>query len=224
MRKFIFSTLLILLAILANSIYVFAQNPQTDLHLQRKKARREQGIYAAAKITGNYVYSGDGMTCNIFDLPEIARESNLIVIGSAIDNVCKLRGPADDESIVTEYKIQIEEVIKGHANIAGKVVEVITPGGKITFPDGVSAEETSSTRKMRNGSRYILFLSESSQGKKLLFPFAMTSGVFEITDEGKIIFCGRTPALTQLTEPNLTRQTGRGVEEFLQEVRSLVTN
>jgi hypothetical protein len=229
MRKFYLLTLLFSILVLGVSLASAQDQERKDsamsIQQQQKKAWREKGLHEAAKITGSLVRFGDPTQCTIFDLPSIAEQSDLIVTGYIQDNVCKLYNPGDQEEIITEYKVQVGEVLKGKKNLSGKVIEVNTKGGKIIFSDGTFAEISSSDRKMRNGNRYVLFLSELGKEKKRLIPFAMTSGVFEITNEGKIIFCGGgmfSPA--QLTEPNLTRQTGRSVEEFLQEVRSLVTN
>jgi hypothetical protein len=53
----------------------------------------------------------------------------------------------------------VTEAIKGNVGVGG-LVKVVIPGGKITFPDGASAETTTAhLEPLKPGSRYVLFLA-----------------------------------------------------------------
>jgi hypothetical protein len=206
----------------------FAQDPdesQMSIPDRQKKARRQKGLNAAAKITGSYVYQtgvyphGQGVKDDPnYQLPTILEYSETVITGYVIDNICKLYGPPGEDEINTEYKVQIVEVLKGKKNLESQTIEVNNPGGKVAFPDGTTAEEITPGRKMRNDGRYVLFLRElttfSQEGKRIKLLFALGGGIFEITPEQKILFCG--------TAIPPEKYNGYALQDFLQEIKNLV--
>jgi hypothetical protein len=143
----------------------------------------------------------------------LAKESRTIVIGSAVTNVCKL---ADDgRDIYTSYTFRIEERIKGANLRPGDTVTVDLPGGRVSFPDGSTAQiNTPQFPRIINGNRYVLFLMEQGKGPDLT-PVGGPQGVFELRDDGFVLAFARS-------YHSLPSQSGRTVDEFVHETRQTV--
>jgi hypothetical protein len=211
------------------NVSTFGKDPAQDnfsLRLKdgQQQVHQEQGLHAAAKITGRYVYHTGpasheqrNLDDPRFTLKSIFDYSEIVITGYVTNNSSKLYGPIGNEQIVTKYQVQVGEVIKGEKSLAGKTMVVNVSGGTVIFPDGMEVEESVAGRKMYNGGRYVLFLrqlgvlTKKSLSKKLLF--TLGAGIFEITAEQKILFCG--------VAARPEKYNDYSVDDFLQEVRKL---
>jgi hypothetical protein len=120
------------------------------------------------------------------DLSELARNSSVVIIGTAADNISALS--PDGKSITLDYKVNVEYVYKG-ALKKGQTVTVSLPGGKVMFEDGSTAEvRTPWFKKMQNGTTYLLFLSDAPGGRSF-FTTGEAQGLFEIptTEDGRVV-------------------------------------
>ncbi|MGZ8845612.1 MAG: hypothetical protein ACXW3C_04030 [Pyrinomonadaceae bacterium] len=144
-----------------------------------KRALREKGIKEAARLKRHYVNTDDVGTFFQFDLDSLASHSEIIVTGTPTSNVCKV-SPAGD-TIVTEYSLAIQQVMKAGHPINTPSITVVLPGGRVQFEDGSDAETiTPGFRKMQTGNTYVLFLTRDKKGKT----FHLTGGyqgLFDIT-------------------------------------------
>ena len=130
------------------------------LQLRQENARREEGLRAAAAVTGTYIgktsYPSVGGPTN---LAELVGLSSVIIVGSPEGNVC--RPTADGSSIITIYKMSVETVLKGKVPRKGSV-SMIVLGGRIGFPDGSWAQlNTPGLKRPRTGYRMAAFLREA---------------------------------------------------------------
>jgi hypothetical protein len=160
-----------------------------DQMAQQRAALRRGGLNAAASITGTYVgptgFDADGPT----DLDELVSVSDVVLVGSVIDNVCVLH--KDHRSISTVYTVSTDTPLKG--DTSGLPLDVVVPGGKVGFPDGTTAEVTTPgfVRPM-NGRRYVWFLgaardaAEIRAGGRLYAPIAGPLGIYPLDRPGHI--------------------------------------
>jgi hypothetical protein len=93
---------------------------------------------------------------NVDTLEHLVAWHSLILIGRIESNHGWLT--ADGLTIVSDYRIQVERVLKGDP---GRRITVSVPGGRVSFPDGSMATLTSTMRAPLNGERYLLFLVPS---------------------------------------------------------------
>jgi hypothetical protein len=132
-------------------------NPSDGQHAAESDALRRGGIAAAAALKGHYesTVSADPEN-NVETLAQLVAWHSLILIGRIESNHSWLTG--DGESIVTDYKVAVERVLKGDR---ARRITVSVPGGRVSFPDGSMATLTSTMRTPLNGERYLLFLVPS---------------------------------------------------------------
>lgn len=109
----------------------------------------------------------------------LADESELIVMGKALENKC-LR--TQDGSILrTLYKFKIDQVVKGGHNV-DDVIYVSSPGGLIGSDLGTALIViTPGYMKMRNDQRYLVFL-ERRTGQEFK-PTRGPQGIFEVNGD-----------------------------------------
>ena len=129
----------------------------SDQHLKESEALRRGGIRAAAAVTGHYIGQVSAEPGNnVETLKHLVAWHELIVIGRIQSNRSWLT--ADGETIVTDYRIVVERVLKGNA---GSLITVSIPGGRVSFENGTRATLVSTMRAPLNGERYLLFLRPS---------------------------------------------------------------
>jgi hypothetical protein len=142
-------------------------------------AVRKGGLREAARLKRHYVAIERTTGWGKYDLEALASDSAVIIIGTPLSTSSNLAGSGD--RIITEYKIRIDQVFKGELKENG-FINVIVPGGKVTFEDGTSAEiRTPDLGPIQEHQRYVFFVraSENSSGG-----FGLTGGgqgVFELS-------------------------------------------
>jgi hypothetical protein len=118
----------------------------------------------------------------VADVGTLARSSSSIIIGTPVQNVSRFSG--DGPTAVTEYRVSVEDVIKGGLQ-AGDTVTVVLPGGLAKADDGTFVEtRTPAFRKMANHRRYVLFLSEDGLRGGVLTPTNGPQGLYELPSDG----------------------------------------
>lgn len=128
-----------------------------DQHHKESEALRRGGIRAAAAVTGHYIgqVSAEPEN-NVETLKHLVAWHELIVIGRIQSNRSWLT--ADGETIVTDYRVVVEKVLKGNV---GSLITVSIPGGRVSFENGTRATLVSTMRAPLNSERYLLFLRPS---------------------------------------------------------------
>ncbi len=67
----------------------------------------------------------------------------------------------------------------------GSTVDVILPGGKISFPGGATAQiDVMNVQRMESGHSYLLYLHYSAQLRGFVVT-GLSRGMFEIADDGE---------------------------------------
>lgn len=136
------------------------QQPSAKSVREQQAAYAVGGLKAAAAVTGTYRSRiSFPMSSAPDDLDELIAFSHSIVVGMVDQNRCL--ATSDGFSVVTVYDVRIERTLKGSFK-KGEVIPVAVPGGKISFPNGSSAELTVERfRPPLNSRRYIFFLRRS---------------------------------------------------------------
>lgn len=142
------------------------QQPDENYEDQRSfgEARVKGGLREAARIKRDYVESYDYHFHQVpTDLEGLTKKSELVVVGTPLDNRCRLT--RDGFIINTVYDLQVQEVIKGEGIQPGSRLKVALPGGKVMFHDGATAEiVTPDFEKMIDGRTYVLYLNLRPRG------------------------------------------------------------
>lgn len=136
---------------------VVGRQAAADQRLKEVEALRRGGVPAAAALTGHYMGTVSAEPeNNVESLAQLVEWHSLIVIGRVQSN----RGwlTADGETVVTDYRIAVQRILKGDAP---RLITVSIPGGRVSFEDGSTATITSTMRAPQNGERYLLFLRPS---------------------------------------------------------------
>jgi hypothetical protein len=186
------------------------QNENEDQML--KQILREQGLREAARYKKHYVGTELSHGYMAYDIQSLTRNSIMVVVGSPLQNMCKLS--FDRESINTEYQVTIQEVIKGKV-AQGNTITVNLPGGLVEFEDGTSAEiRTPGFRKMENGKTYVLFLKENKAEGNAFILVGGQQGLFELPVDGS----GVNPHGLPVDEV-VKQNKNKDVNAFLKEIR-----
>jgi hypothetical protein len=160
MDKFIAPlALTVLLPAVAASTQALSDHQGSVQDQQRavSEALRSGGIRAAAAITGHYVGTVSAEPENNVDsLTQLVQWHDVIVVGRITSSAGWLT--ADGETVVTDYRVAVERVLKGHP---ADFITVSILGGRVSFEDGSSATLTSTMPAPRDGERYLLFLRPS---------------------------------------------------------------
>lgn len=177
-------------------------------------ALRRGGVREAAKLKGHYVDEydpyGDWMD---YDTEKLTKYSDAVVVVLGRDVGGRLT--PDGDRIITNYEVEVQEVIKGKP--LGRYITVSMPGGRVQFEDGTGAElKAIDFESVKAGQTYTFFLSEGSAGRSTFVLTAGPRGVLETPHRGKVRSLARqTDAITKETQDKDTAS-------FLQEVRALV--
>lgn len=141
-------------------------------------AIRKGGLREGARIKGHYVATDLVNGWLMYDLESLANSSVAIIIGTPSSASSRLTASGD--GIITEYKISVDQVFKG--NLTGKELSLITPGGKVTFEDGTSAEiRTTDLGPIKEHRRYIFFLRASDDTPEAFGLTGGGQGLFELS-------------------------------------------
>src|SRR5947209_644494 len=105
-------------ALVLSGAVVSAHAQETPQQTQRRVGdalARRDGLHEAAKIKGGSIVIVDGAHGIVAypDLQSISQESDAVLVGRTLENVCKLAG--NGGTIVTEYQVKAEEVMQGTA-------------------------------------------------------------------------------------------------------------
>src|SRR5262245_9610433 len=180
------------------------------------------GIPAAAALLGHYLgtVSADPEN-NVDTLEHLVAWHSLILIGRVESNHAWLT--ADSQTVVTDYRIQVERELKGDP---GRRITVSVPGGRVSFPDGSMATLTSTMRAPLNGERYLLFLVPSwfpaSPGEQqaadgpIYVPQHLSLSVYLLDPSGRLMPRGRAD------HPLQKEMAKKTVEGIVQEIAGLV--
>jgi hypothetical protein len=215
----VFAATLAVAVIIMNIYAARAQKPQTqdskEEYQKTKEALRRGGYRELAKIKGHYVANIDpNWDLPLFDLESLAKNSVGVMIGIPIKSKPQLS--ASGRSVITEYDVVIQEVIKGEIT-QGDTIKVSLPGGKVEFEDGTSVElNTPGFERMVNGRSYILFLYAKHDESNAYLLTGGPQGLFELSSNGTSIKPHGRP-----TDPAVKEAKDKTVQSFLENVRSL---
>jgi hypothetical protein len=178
-----------------------------------KRIVREQGVEGAARLKAHYVGVGNAPCWPSYTLEMIIKNSELVVVGTPLTNVCKVDSEGD--GITTDYQVSVNEAIKGDV-ASGNLITVSIPGGRVEFPDGTSAEiRVQDFRKMENGKTYVLFLRHGQPGSEKFITTGAAQGLFEVPNDGSGVKPHGSP-IHSLCKENQDKP----VAAFLQELRA----
>lgn len=177
-------------------------------------AARRGGLREAAKLKGHYVGSQQTSGWVKHDLESLTQHSLAIIVGTPILASSNLAG--DGDRIVTEYKIKVDQLLKGTLK-EGALINIVVPGGKVAFEDGTSAEiVTPDLGPIKIKNRYVFFLRPSDEGATVLSLTGGGQGLFELTaGDGRVKPRGDRVDVVQKHE-------NQQAEEFLEEIRTAV--
>jgi hypothetical protein len=216
MRKSQVTQALLLVSLLIACLAVFAavksEKTQTSAQDSRREieAVRRGGLREAARITGKYVARVNASTWIKYDLEGLAKNSYAIVIGTPLEHSSQLTD--DGTSIVTEYELKINEVLKGNL-YQTQTTRVQLPGGKVVFEDGSSAEiQTADLRGMEEGKTYVLFLRSIEASPNVFALTGLGQGLFELSSEKTVRPHGNKADSVQ-------KHSNTSVTDFLQLIR-----
>lgn len=148
----------------------------------------------------------------MFSLEELTKNSVAVVVGIPIRSKSKLSDSG--QSVLTEYEVGVQEVIKGEIG-QGDTIKVSLPGGKVDFEDGTSVElNTPGFERMANQSTYVLFLYAKHDGGDAYLLTGGPQGLFEIPSNGANVKPHGRPTDTAVKEVK-----DKTVQSFLEEVR-----
>lgn len=174
--------------LILNSARGTSSQTQEPLNDDKKMvdAIRRGGLKEAAKLKRHYIATEDpNWDWANFNLEQLTKTSVAVIVGVPQTSVVQL-SPAGDK-ITTNYKVKVEDVIKGGHLAASNIVEVSTLGGRMEFEDGTSAEiQTPGFTRMQNGKRYILFLYANRNGSEVLLLTGGPQGLFELGSDAKV--------------------------------------
>jgi hypothetical protein len=196
---------------------------------QVREAYAQGGLRAAAGISGHYRSMVPGTSdMQIQDLEALVRISDLVIVGQVGENRSHLS--TDERQLTTDFKVQVLDVLGGSDRRSVEQVVLSTPGGKVEFEDGTSAEQVARSFVMpRAGARYLLFLQAQrpehiSQGQAdwsrgtqgLYHPAAGAAGVYELAGDDTV------RAASKKGDPVVKFARGKLAGQLLGEVRRAV--
>lgn len=183
------------------------QEPSSATPADIKRALREKGIKEAARLKRNYVGTDDVGSIFQFDLDSLASYSDAVVVGVPTSNVCKVS--TDGESIVTEYSLAVQRILKGK-QMVGAPITVVLPGGRVQFEDGSTAEIiTPGFRKMQTGNTYVLFLTGDKKNRGV---YRLTGGFQGLFDLSSGIVSPHGRAVDEVVKKHKGQEASKFVE------------
>lgn len=175
-------------------------------------AVRRGGLREAARLKHEYVSTMNTAWRFKFSLEGLTKNSSDVVIGVPVSHATQLNEKGN--LVTTEYRIQIEQTLKGDLKGDEPIIVTLT-GGKIVFEDGTSAEiKTPDLEHLKEGGRYILFLTPRGNLERTFLPTAAGQGIFEIDAKGIKPHGDRFSFVKNYK--------GQTVELFLEEVKAAI--
>lgn len=177
-------------------------------------AVRRGGLREAARLKGHYVSAERTTTWIKYDLESLTSASSVIIIGTPLASSSNLAGSGD--RIVTEFGIRIDRTLKGKFK-ENELLNVVVPGGKVTFEDGTSAEITTpDLGPIKEHKKYVLFLGPSDEGSELFALTGAGQGLFELASSDlRVQPRGHKTDLVQ-------RHKNQKMSDFIEEIENAV--
>lgn len=175
-------------------------------------AIRRGGLREAAKIKRHYEGIQPTSGWIKYDLEALTENSSMILVGTPLNSSSNLTGSG--EQIVTEYKVRVDEPLKGNSG-KNQLVNVVIPGGKVTFEDGTSAEiKTPDLGPIEEKKTYVFFLSQSQEG----------DGVFRLTGGGQGVFELSSSIVKPLghSVDVVQKHRNQPLNDFIEEIRTAI--
>ncbi|HEX7720579.1 MAG TPA: hypothetical protein VF397_00380 [Pyrinomonadaceae bacterium] len=189
------------------------QQPGNDDSLALKKAVMRDGLRGAAKLRGNYVEEfNPHWDWARFDVEGLTKGSAAVVEGRFTKKLDTRLG-SEGMVIYTDYEFSVHELIKGDIKKEDTIV-VSLPGGRVTFEDGTSAEQT--TPKFEHpqiGRAYTLFLMQREYDQSKFLLTGGPQGMFDIEDNVGVKSHGLPDDLTAI------ETKGKSRDAFMKSVR-----
>jgi len=177
-------------------------------------AVRRGGLREAARLKGHYVSTHSTTGWMKYDLESLTQNSSDVIIGTPIVSSSNLVGSGD--GIVTEYKIRIDETLKGKLNTK-RLVSLEVPGGKVTFEDGTSAEiQTPDLGPIEEHQSYLMFLRPRDNSPEVFGLTGGGQGLFELsTSESVVKPRGDKTDIVQ-------KHNNQRISDFLEDVKTAI--
>jgi hypothetical protein len=167
-----------------------------DAAVAQERALLQGGLRAAAAATGDYAVVLDfSDEAGPATLQSMVRGSKAILVGRVLENHSVL--PPAGQFIRTEYKVRVEQSLKGDVSRSGRdTVTISMLGGRVSFPDGTHAQQTvRNTNPPLDGRKYLFFLTGIPEASKTgpnaieiaeadYWPLRGSYGVFELPEDG----------------------------------------
>jgi hypothetical protein len=148
-------------------------------------AIRRGGLREAARIKGHYVSTERTTGWMKYDLESLTQNSSEVILGTPIVSSSNLVGSGD--GIVTEYRIRIDQILKGKLN-EKRLVSLEVPGGKVTFDDGTSAEiKTPDLGPIEEYKSYVMFLKPRGNNSEVFGLTGGGQGLFELSTSDSMV-------------------------------------
>jgi len=189
-----------------------SQQPSSDDSDALRKAVMREGLRGAAKVRGNYVEELDPhWDWGRLDLELLTKGSAAVIVGRFTKKLdTHLKGLW---MIYTDYEVSVEEIVKGDLKQA-KTIVISVPGGRITFEDGTSAEQTTPTfEHPLIGRAYALFLTEDAAAPSVFSLSGGPQGLFDIEDSKGVKSHGRPD------DPATVETKGKSRDAFMNDLR-----
>jgi hypothetical protein len=157
------------------------QQRSSDDSLALRKAVMQEGLRGAARLRGNYVEElNPHWDWGKFDVEGLTKGSAAVIVGRFTRKLdAHLKG---SWVIYTDYEVSVEEIVKGDLK-KGATTVVSLPGGRVTFEDGASAEQTTPAfEHPQIGRAYTLFLTQEAAVPSVFFLSGGPQGMFDIED------------------------------------------
>jgi hypothetical protein len=206
----------VICAALSALAYGYADRILVSQPDRAKPAPPARSLREKAKQRGNYVATSSPTGFTKFDdVGVLTAHSEYVVVGIPERRGSKLVRPAE-EFIETRYQVAVTDVLKGSA-AAGETITLRTPGGRVQFDDGTSAEVKMPPfwRDPEVGKTYLFFLKKRAEGFTLV---GGPQGMFELSPEAGV--------LPQVRDEDalMINNRGKDVGSFMGEVRRAAGN
>ncbi len=195
--------------------------PGQEAEQQKRALARLTMPDAAKRPGGHYVRPFDvSVWSTAGSVEDLTKFSELVVVGEVIGGASVL---SDDQMYIkTNSTVRVVEVIKGSV-VSGSMVTVVTPGGRVTFSDGTSAETaTPEERRLLSGRWYVLFLEPADKKAEQAGPIAGARGGYIPLLGGQGIFelrKDRVVSGARNTDPVKQESEKGSVDAFVARVR-----
>lgn len=160
--------------------------PTPEQHRLQSQAFKTGGLRAAAAVTGTFVTNvGFIQGAEPATLNELLGLSHVVLVGWVTSHSMVIT--VDGKSVVSEYSVTAETVVKGKIEPAS--LTVLMPGGRVRFSDGSLAQvNTPGFLRPLNDRRYLLFLRRvdldpsAVSARSPATDFSLTAGALSVWD------------------------------------------